>query len=407
MKTFPVNRNRGEQMNRQKLNDVFPDWLSGGGIFSALQSFAVPWKNNNIAQELDIVYHGVVSGDKFISPMIEKIKTGETLTDVEKTLLSSSILAVFGVNWAKQWTTLSLVYDPIENYRMTETMTDDETVTEYGKRTTRTDNLSHTKTGTETSTPNTTETRTDNLTHIKTGTETQDVDTTTTETYNLTHGKSGSEVVAKDGSEQRTDNLTHDSNYSKGITNNLTDTTTPNLTSSATNSVHGFNSSVAVPSDEQTGTQTGTNTETHTGTVQEQNAAVEHNTGTQTTTQLDNTTTTYSLSDTDTGTKTVVVDGTNETTFNTTNRDSGTQQTTRTGTEQVTYNTVDADTGTQSDVNDGSDTQTRNYELTRSGNIGVTTSQQMIQSERDLWIWNFFYEVVFPDINRVLTLAIY
>lgn len=45
--------------------------------------------------------------------------------------------------------------------------------------------------------------------------------------------------------------------------------------------------------------------------------------------------------------------------------------------------------------------------LTRSGNIGVTTSQQMIQSERELWLWNFFFEIVFPDIDEVLTLAIY
>lgn len=45
--------------------------------------------------------------------------------------------------------------------------------------------------------------------------------------------------------------------------------------------------------------------------------------------------------------------------------------------------------------------------LTRSGNIGVTTSQQMIQSERELWLWNFFFEIVFPDIDEILTLAIY
>ena len=45
--------------------------------------------------------------------------------------------------------------------------------------------------------------------------------------------------------------------------------------------------------------------------------------------------------------------------------------------------------------------------LTRSGNIGVTTSQQMIQSERDLWLWNFFQDVVFKDISKVLTLSIY
>ena len=258
-----------------RLNDVFPDWLSGGGIFSTLQTFPVPWKEENISGALDIEYHGNVSGDKIISPLVEKIKTGVTLTETERTLLATSILAVCGVNWGKQWETLSFVYDPIENYSMQEKMTDDKTVDEYGKTRTRTDNLQHTKTGTEQDTPN------------------------------------------------------------------LKDTVTPNLTTTDENLVHGFNSTNAVSSDEQT------------------------------------------------------------------KRATGTSETARTGTDTRTYNTTDADTGTQTDNDGGSDTRTRNYTLTRSGNIGVTTSQQMIESERALWMWNFFKDVVFPDIDRVLTLQIY
>ena len=45
-------------------------------------------------------------------------------------------------------------------------------------------------------------------------------------------------------------------------------------------------------------------------------------------------------------------------------------------------------------------------ELTRSGNIGVTTSQQMITSERELWNWNFF-NTVFEDIDSIICLDIY
>lgn len=47
------------------------------------------------------------------------------------------------------------------------------------------------------------------------------------------------------------------------------------------------------------------------------------------------------------------------------------------------------------------------HEMTRSGNIGVTTSQQMLQSEIDLWKWNFYTEFLFPCANRILTLPIY
>ena len=48
------------------------------------------------------------------------------------------------------------------------------------------------------------------------------------------------------------------------------------------------------------------------------------------------------------------------------------------------YNTTDADTGTQNDVDGGEDSETENHTLTRHGNIGVTTSQQMLASDLDL-----------------------
>lgn len=43
---------------------------------------------------------------------------------------------------------------------------------------------------------------------------------------------------------------------------------------------------------------------------------------------------------------------------------------------------------------------------TRSGNIGVTTSQQMITAEREVWMWNFF-DQVYRDIDSVLALPFY
>ena len=43
--------------------------------------------------------------------------------------------------------------------------------------------------------------------------------------------------------------------------------------------------------------------------------------------------------------------------------------------------------------------------LTRSGNIGVTTSQQMLQSEIELRQWNF-YNMIMNDIDDVMCLSI-
>ena len=52
------------------------------------------------------------------------------------------------------------------------------------------------------------------------------------------------------------------------------------------------------------------------------------------------------------------------------------------------------------------DTDSENHILQRHGNIGVTTSQQMIESEIVLRQKNFF-DIVFSDIDRLLTLPIY
>ena len=113
---------------------------------------------------------------------------------------------------------------------------------------------------------------------------------------------------------------------------------------------------------------------------------------------------------------------------------SGTDTTNRTGTDTITHtgdtenevsafnsssyqdnskdtqNTTDLDNRNMTDAlvhghiltNSGRDTET----LTRSGNIGVTTSQQMAQSSLDLWKWNFFYDI-FRDVDSIFTITTY
>ena len=277
---------------RKKINEVIPNWLIGSGIFSALNGYAVPWQYENIASELDLEYHGNISGDKYVSPLVNKVLgTDTTLSDTDLTTLAGVIYNLYGKNWEKLWNTLDLEYNPIENYNMVEKMSNDETVIDYGRSHTRTDNTTHSKTGTDTITPNLTE---------------------------------------------RT-------------TPNLVETTTPNLSDTTDNSVFGFNSSTAVGANSSSNSKTGTNTVAQ----------------------------------------------------------SGMTTTTNTGNSTTGYNTQDRNTGTVTDNDNGSDTHTRNYTLTRSGNIGVTTSQMMIESERSLQKWYYFFEVVFPDIDRVLTLSIY
>lgn len=322
------------------VNEVFKTWLSGGGIFTALQEYDVPWRDKNIQNYLNLQYHGNHSGNKYISPLVDTVLgDAEYLTPASTAVLAGVVFALNETNWAKQWATLTAQYDPIENYSMTEQMTNDTNVTTYGKRDTMTDDLTHTKTGTEQVAPLTSELTTDNLSSAR--------------TVNLTDGNT------KNLTEQRTANLEDER------TANLSDTTSV--------SRYGFNSAVGVPADETTETHTGTDTTTHTGT------------DTTTHTGTDNTTHTGTDTTANTGTRTVA----------------------RSGTDTTTYNTTDRDTGTRGNVSSGSDQTVRNYTLTRSGNIGVTTSQMMLQSERDLWVWNFFIDVVFPSIDKVIALSIY
>ena len=64
-------------------------------------------------------------------------------------------------------------------------------------------------------------------------------------------------------------------------------------------------------------------------------------------------------------------------------------------------------TGTQTLADGGSDREEHSYTLTRTGNIGTVTAQDMIEQERKIVLWDYFYQVVFPDIDRVLTIKIY
>ena len=61
----------------------------------------------------------------------------------------------------------------------------------------------------------------------------------------------------------------------------------------------------------------------------------------------------------------------------------------------------------ETSTKDDSVRATNEEEITnRSGNIGVTTTQQMLSSERELWMWNFF-DQVYKDIDTVLALPFY
>lgn len=74
----------------------------------------------------------------------------------------------------------------------------------------------------------------------------------------------------------------------------------------------------------------------------------------------------------------------------------------------VTDSGSDVDTKNLTDKNDVSETLdndgTEHEEIHRYGNIGVTTTQKLIQEERNLWLWNYF-DQIFADIDREFALS--
>ena len=90
----------------------------------------------------------------------------------------------------------------------------------------------------------------------------------------------------------------------------------------------------------------------------------------------------------------------------TTQGDADNNVTTENETETGTRNITETGTRTETETGTRTERETGRRTLTRSGNIGVTTSQQMLESEIKLWEWNF-YETVFKDVDTVLTVPKY
>ena len=84
--------------------------------------------------------------------------------------------------------------------------------------------------------------------------------------------------------------------------------------------------------------------------------------------------------------------------------DSGTSNITI-GTHTDTSKSTNSDTlGARIDTSNSSTTTA--HEFKRSGNIGITTSQMMLQSERDIAMFNFM-AIVAHDIIKLITICIY
>lgn len=333
----------------KRLIDVFPNFIMGSGFFSELNKLDVPW--NVSAADLDLEYIGNHSGDKPISPLVNKLLVDGVLAPVNVTRLAKVVFSMNHENWDRLYLALQKEYDPLQNYN-----------------------------GTETRTIVTDETGASTL--ARTGTESTDSDLVDTNV------KSGNEVIASSGSDSLSKTGSDTETIDSGITETKTGTnnTTRNNSSNSTNSdskddsIYGFNSSSSSPSDKSVSSSTGS--ETSNGT---DNTTINETNGTDidtTTTNTHNTTDTQTYGKSDTHTYNSVKD-----------------ERSNNSSSVLTLDTTD--TGSTSGHSESVDS------FHREGNYGVRTSQEMIEQEFELRIKYRFFDVVFGDIDKTLCLSIY
>ena len=336
-------------LNELTLYDVCPS------TWTSLWISYIPcnWTEDETVDEakVDSAYLYGHSGNKIISPFTEHfLDENDKLTDSAIHAMADILYQIFGESWNRLWEINKAEFDPLENYRMTEeedttpTGTETEEVTKSG---TETDTL--TKSGTETETYAKSGTETDTLT--KSGTTTNTSTDSGKETLDRTH--TGSDTVRTLGT----------------AVNNV-----------ESNSVFGFNSSTAVPADEKKTATDTTVTTTPGATDKEEKTFTNRQTQdveTFTNRQDANTKTFTNRQDTDT----------------------------KSFTNRQDQNTKSF-TGRKDTKVTSFDERNTHRALTRAGNVGITTSQQMAESSLKLWQWKFWLQV-FDDIDSFLCCSVY
>lgn len=172
-----------------------------------------------------------------------------------------------------------------------------------------------------------------------------------------------------------------------------------------------------------TGNSTTTGTDSNTRTLDTTDKTVDSGTDKRTDDLTENTTDNVSRETSTTAADTAKIYGFNTSTGKPANSSdsngSGTEKSTdtatktNTGTSTLTQDKTSTvtDTGTIKDAGESksvmSSDGTSDGTLTRSGNIGVTTTQQMMEQEVNFWNNFSFFEQVYKDIDSLLTLNVY
>lgn len=118
-----------KKMKRMKINDLYPIdvvlAIEPSLIFNelVLKEDLNDFINNDNVVTLNQDYYLSHSGDKYISPFVEKLfNAGKTVSEISS-FVATICYNRFGVKWKKIYDALLTEYNPLENYSMEETRT--------------------------------------------------------------------------------------------------------------------------------------------------------------------------------------------------------------------------------------------------------------------------------------------
>lgn len=367
---------------RKKINEVMPNLMVDGGIFKEL---SIVSKLSMTAPQLGIAYN-FRSGQKSINSLINHyLGDNEILGSSSEILIGTMINNYYGDKWDKIVETLLLEYNPIENYDRKEDGTDKKTGTET--------NLMGSQTN-----GSTIGSQTNNSTI---GEQTNDSTIGQQQNSHSVGQQQNSSVI---GGVTVTDNFgKSDTTTTYGEQENTTENGAVTVTDTmGSQTVIDVKKVVAFDNTEMTATEehditNGAHTDTHgtsantvTNTIGERmdTVSVDEHIDTHQTTQQSNSETLGARSDSDTF---------------------GERTDSQTIGERTDSQTIGARTDSQT-LGEHTDTLTHDttdtHNLRVHGNIGVTTTQQMILSEIDLRNYNLL-ETIFKDIDNFIALKVY
>lgn len=342
------------------------DFLLGQGIFTALNDLNVPWKDKNISLLLDTEYY-TTFGNRQTSPLVDYlIGDKEQLSTEDTQKLAHIIFNKFSDNWNRIDLAFSKEYNPIWNKDGTETTTVENsaktTTYEKGNQTNRT-------------------------------TKGEQINTNGYGEGQTTESQGATKTTNAYGAEEKTESLgkTKTTNsYGEDRTttaNGERQTKDSGKTITTENKTSAFNSST-YQDDTQTTEKDGGNTVTQKAVTDTTTKAAK--TDSVTTDAVTNTETTKAKTDS------ITTDAVTNTTTEKAKTDTFTE-----GQREDTF-TDGARTDT---TQEGETTQTTTYSF--GGNIGVTTTQEMLTAEFDMREKYNFFDIIFRNVDSILSCGYY